>query len=67
MVGTRIGLGKFLFQRANFGFGVLEEVLDGRLLVQKGGLKEGRKDHLVLLLQLDSGISFLRELRFGIF
>jgi hypothetical protein len=46
-----MGLGNFMFQRGNFGFGVLEEVLDGHLLVQKGGLKKGRKDHVLLLLQ----------------
>jgi hypothetical protein len=51
MVGIKMGLGNFMFQRENFGFGVLEEVLDGHLLVQKGGLKEGRKYNLLLLLQ----------------
>jgi len=30
----------------------LEEVLDGLLLAQKGGLKEGRKDNLLLMLQI---------------
>jgi len=46
-VGTIFGLGIFFCYRGDFGF----EVLDGCSLVQKGGLKEGRKDHLLLLLQ----------------
>jgi hypothetical protein len=45
-------LGNFLFQRGDFGFGVLEEILDGLLLAQKGRLKEGRKYHLLLMLQI---------------
>jgi hypothetical protein len=40
-------LGISFCYRGDFGF----EVLDGCSLVQKGGLKEGRKDHLLLLLQ----------------
>jgi hypothetical protein len=46
----------------------LEEVLDGCLLVKKGGLKDGRKDHLLLLLQNWTHVfHFMKELWFGSF